>query len=43
MLRDAIPEALYDDDLHGAPDWRRHMTFRLAGQIRQELSETAPP
>ncbi len=39
----AIPDALYYDDLHGSPDWRRHMTFRLAEQIRQELSETAQP
>jgi CO/xanthine dehydrogenase FAD-binding subunit len=37
----AIPDALYCDDLHGNPDWRRHMTFRLAEQIRQELSERA--
>jgi CO/xanthine dehydrogenase FAD-binding subunit len=37
LLR-GIPETLYYDDLHGTPDWRRHMTFRLAEQIRQELS-----
>lgn len=36
-LLQAIPERLYYDDLHGAPDWRRHMTFRFAEQIRQEL------
>jgi CO/xanthine dehydrogenase FAD-binding subunit len=45
-LRDAldrgIPDALYYDDLHGAPEWRRHMTFRLAEEIRRELAETAP-
>jgi CO/xanthine dehydrogenase FAD-binding subunit len=44
-LRDAlgrgIPDALYYDDLHGAPDWRRHMTFRFAEQIRLELSGNA--
>jgi len=39
----AIPDALYYDDLHGGPAWRRHLTFRLAEQIRQELSETAKP
>jgi CO/xanthine dehydrogenase FAD-binding subunit len=33
----AIPDALYYDDLHGSPDWRRHMTFRLAEEIRQDL------
>jgi CO/xanthine dehydrogenase FAD-binding subunit len=38
----AIPEALYYDDVHGAPDWRRHMTFRLAEQIRLELSAAVP-
>ncbi|MCQ8241523.1 FAD binding domain-containing protein [Rhizosaccharibacter radicis] len=26
------------DDPHGAPDWRRHMTLRLAEQIRAELA-----
>jgi hypothetical protein len=34
----AIPDGLYYDDLHGLPDWRRHMTFRFAEQIRQELA-----
>jgi CO/xanthine dehydrogenase FAD-binding subunit len=34
----AIPDSLYYDDVHGAPDWRRHMTFRLAGQILHELA-----
>jgi len=42
VLDGAIPEGLYYDDCHGAPDWRRHMTFRFAEQIRQELSETVP-
>ena len=44
-LRDAldraIPDALYHDDVHGAPDWRRHMTYRLAEGIRQELFDGA--
>ena len=35
----AIPETRYHDDAHGAPDWRRHMTHRLAEQVRRELSE----
>jgi CO/xanthine dehydrogenase FAD-binding subunit len=26
------------DDVHGDPDWRRHMTSRLAGEIRGELA-----
>ena len=36
-LVEAIPEATYFDDVHGAPDWRRHMTLRLAEEIRLEL------
>ena len=37
-LAATIPDADYYDDLHGAPDWRRHMTLRLAEEIRQALS-----
>ncbi|RKT20046.1 CO/xanthine dehydrogenase FAD-binding subunit [Streptomyces sp. 1114.5] len=33
------PEEYYDD-IHGHPAWRRHMTFRLAEQLRRELVET---
>jgi CO/xanthine dehydrogenase FAD-binding subunit len=36
---DEIPAELYHDDVHGLPAWRRHLTFRLAGQIRAELEE----
>jgi CO/xanthine dehydrogenase FAD-binding subunit len=40
-LRDAIlhyiPDALYHDDIHGKPKWRKHMTLRLAEEIRDEL------
>jgi CO/xanthine dehydrogenase FAD-binding subunit len=36
-LVQAIPEPMYYDDVHGATDWRRHMTFRLAEEIRREL------
>jgi CO/xanthine dehydrogenase FAD-binding subunit len=32
-----IPEALYHDDVHGKPLWRKHMTLRLAEEIRSEL------
>lgn len=35
----AIPEDLYHDDVHGKPFWRKHMTLRLASQIRDELVE----
>lgn len=31
----------YFDDIHGAPDWRRHMTLHFAEEIRAELTETA--
>lgn len=34
-----IPDTLYYDDMHGAPDWRRHMTFEFAEEIRVELGE----
>lgn len=30
-------DALHDD-VHGAPDWKRHMACRLAEEIRQELA-----
>ncbi len=32
-----IPDTLYHDDLHGKPAWRKHMTLRLAEEIRAEL------
>lgn len=34
---EAVPDGWYDD-LHGHPDWRRHMTIDLAEDIRRELS-----
>jgi CO/xanthine dehydrogenase FAD-binding subunit len=33
----AIPPELYHDDIHGLPEWRRDMTYRLAEEIRAEL------
>jgi CO/xanthine dehydrogenase FAD-binding subunit len=43
-LRDAIlhlvPDRLYHTDLHGKPAWRKHMTLRLAEEIRNELQGT---
>ncbi len=38
-LREAIPDAWYVDDVHGAPDYRKHLTFYFAEDIRRELSE----
>jgi CO/xanthine dehydrogenase FAD-binding subunit len=44
-LREAIvhriPEGLYHDDVHGKPAWRKHMTLRLAEEIRAELQGPA--
>jgi CO/xanthine dehydrogenase FAD-binding subunit len=46
-LRDRIQaeinDALYYDDVHGAPDWRRQVTFLLAEEIRAELGEGGRP
>lgn len=39
-LDDAIPAELYHDDIHGLPQWRRDMTYRLAEEIRAELLGT---
>ena len=36
-----IPDGLYHDDLHGKPTWRKHMTQRLAEEIRVELQGLA--
>jgi len=46
-LQDAIlrgiPDGLYHDDVHGMPAWRKHMTLRLAEQIRGELQGAPRP
>lgn len=46
-LRTAIAEAITDDlyhaDIHGKPLWRKHMTLRLAEEIRAELLGATPP
>lgn len=46
-LRDAIheriPDAAYHNDVHGKPAWRKAMTFRLADEIRIELSDGSRP
>jgi CO/xanthine dehydrogenase FAD-binding subunit len=38
-----IPDALYHNDVHGKPAWRKHMTLRLAEEIRAELQGPAHP
>jgi len=42
-LRMSITDDLYHDDVHGKPDWRKHMTLRLAEEIRAELAGAGPP
>ena len=37
-LHEAIPDDGYFDDVHGSPDYRKHMTHYLAEQIRAELA-----
>src|SRR6267142_225670 len=37
-----IADDLYHTDVHGKPLWRKHMTLRLAEEIRVELQGTAP-
>jgi CO/xanthine dehydrogenase FAD-binding subunit len=37
-----IPDALYHTDVHGKPAWRKHMTLRLAEEIRAELGGARP-
>jgi CO/xanthine dehydrogenase FAD-binding subunit len=38
-LRGAIADSMYHDDVHGAPDYRKHMTYHFAEEIRGELSQ----
>ena len=46
-LREAIlhriPDGLYHNDIHGKPAWRKHMTLRLAEEIRCELQGVPRP
>jgi CO/xanthine dehydrogenase FAD-binding subunit len=37
-IESAIPSAEYFSDVHGTPEWRRHMTLQFADEIRHELS-----
>ncbi len=39
-LRETIADSMYHDDVHGAPDYRKHLTFHFAEEIRDELSGT---
>jgi CO/xanthine dehydrogenase FAD-binding subunit len=37
-IESAVPEDGWFDDIHGLPQWRRHMTLRLAEEVRRELA-----
>jgi CO/xanthine dehydrogenase FAD-binding subunit len=37
-LHEAIPDDGYFDDVHGSPDYRKHMTLHFAEEIRAELA-----
>jgi CO/xanthine dehydrogenase FAD-binding subunit len=39
-LRATIADSTYHDDVHGAPDYRKHLTFHFAEEIRRELPGT---
>ncbi|MEV4705279.1 FAD binding domain-containing protein [Actinoplanes sp. NPDC049316] len=36
-LAATVADDAWTDDVHGAPAWRRHLTFRYAEEIRREL------
>lgn len=42
-IADEITDDLYHADIHGKPLWRKHMTLRLAEEIRAELLGATPP
>ncbi|GCD37838.1 oxidoreductase [Streptomyces chrestomyceticus JCM 4735] len=37
----AVPDDGWFDDVHGLPEWRRHMTYRMGEEIREELGAEA--
>jgi len=41
-LEDTIAQARYYNDMHGSPQWRRHMTLQFAEEIRSELAGKEP-
>jgi len=40
-LDERIADAMYHDDVHGSPEYRKHLTYHFAEEIRQELSHSA--
>ena len=41
LLHEAIPDDGWFDDVHGSPEYRKHMSHYLAEQIRAELAASA--
>ncbi|MCX5229529.1 xanthine dehydrogenase family protein subunit M [Streptomyces sp. NBC_00233] len=39
----AVSGSEWFDDIHGLPEWRRHMGLRLAEEVRRELTTPTPP
>jgi hypothetical protein len=37
-IDDRIPHGGYFKDVHGTPDYKRHLTYHFAEQIRSELA-----
>ena len=37
-LRETILDSMYHDDVHGSPDYRKHLTLHYGEEIRRELS-----
>ncbi|MFJ7625199.1 FAD binding domain-containing protein [Streptomyces sp. NPDC097595] len=37
----AVSAAEWFDDIHGLPEWRRHMALRLAEEVRRELTDSS--
>lgn len=42
-ISEEITDELYHTDIHGKPLWRKHMTLRLAEEIRGELLDVTQP
>ena len=42
-IHGAVGPGGWHDDIHGRPDWRRHVTSLLAAEIRQELCTSSDP
>ncbi|MET9606543.1 FAD binding domain-containing protein [Streptomyces sp. NPDC006512] len=43
VIDDAVRPGEWYDDIHGLPEWRRHMALLLAEEIRRELTAGSTP